>query len=575
MTSRPLPWLLSLGRKFLAVATWPTLFAVCAAVTSQVLVAVASFLPFKALALAVRDSSSVHLWHAEHIERRLLIGLLCLLAFACYAVHLFCQRQLEKSVSHGAQTLMQHTRKLGLFDKQESIAESGYRRFALGGASLLIALICLAVLAGWNRPLLWGVLAYTGALLLALPLALRSEGCRQWLDDRLEQVLEAAGGLGFVSSFVYLVVEFIGTQHALMVGVGSLIVVRQFFRSLVALLRAGVELWRKRLQLTALFFQHQVLIEQGDSEDFWQLFEPARRQVEIEEGLQRLFAAPLTVQRINWLPSGSVDVVALAVEASVGGQLHSLCLRLFNLSRLRLARHEATLLSAGLDLPRHGFLGALQLRSGFPCHVFEMAGFRQVDGKALTSAMTQLRRQLLYREPPAELVSTYGRSKSYLWQRLNAGMALRLRHVLGATCHDAALACFEAELDSMCAQLRRLPLAIAQPGMGKGNVLSNERGQALLCSWDRWLLDSVGYAWPADSDERLEQLEAALHDAAGQRKDLSPTLFPLARLCALLAAFEHHYQRQDYSAALQLLARAMDVYQGFIGTLPAGKRREQ
>jgi hypothetical protein len=556
-----LSWLLALARRFFTVAPRPTLLGACCSVASQVLMAVAAFLPFKALSLAVHDVKAPHLWQAEHIERRVLIIGLCLLAFGCYALHLLCKRHLDRCVSEGAQTLMQRTRKLGLFDKQDSIAEDGYRRFSLGLASLAIGVLCLAMLAGWNRPLLWGVLAYMGlALLVVLPLARRYTWGQQLLEHRLDQVLETLGGLGFISSFVYLVVEFIGTQHALMIGVGSLIVVRQYFRSLTVLLRAGVELWRKRLQLSALFFHHQVLIEDTEADDFWQLFAPPQRDAQMREALQQVLGQECAVDTIAWQPSGTSDVVSLVVTARVQQQTRTLCLRVFNHTRVGLAQHEAALLCAGLDLPPSGFIGALYLRSGFHCHAFDITGYHAVEGKELVAATTQLRRQLLYREPPAELVSTYGRSKSYLWQRLSADMAIRLGHLLGRGEHDACLLQFATQLPAIVAQLRRLPLGFAQPGMGKHSVLCNDRDRALLCSWDRWLLDSLGYDWPADNDARLDQLHAALVDAAAQRSDLPLAVIPVARLCALLGAFEQRYQRQDYQVAVQLLMRAMAHY---------------
>lgn len=560
-TDSMLSWFWSLGRRFLSVATRATLLGAFCAVTSQVLVAVASFLPFKALSLAIRDVSPLHLWHVEHIERRVFILVLCLLAFACYTVHLLCLRRLESCVSQGTQVLLQRTGKLVVFDKQQSIAENGYRRFSMGLASALIALMCMTVLADWNRALFWDMLAYTALLLLvALPLALRSAKARRLLDDRLERVLEAVSGLGFVSSFIYLVVEIIDNQHVLMIGVGSLIVVRQYFRNLTRLLRAGTELWRKRMQLSALFFHHQVLIPDSEANDFWGLFEPSQRQANVAEVVRHLLGSDALVMRTNWVASGAVDTVALVVEAAVGQLNHSLCLRFFSHSRSSLARHEMALLSNGMPLPPTGFLGGLVLSGGFHCHVFNVTGFRQLDGQPLLEAMTQVRRQLLCRQPPMELVSTCARSKSYLWQRLRVDMAVRLRHVLGPTCHDEQLQVFETELDGIVQLLRRLPSGIAQPGMGKGTVWGGDGSRALLCSWDYWVLESLGFGWPADTDERLDELQAAMVDAARQRKDLPGEILPIARLCALLGAFEYSYLRQDYSTAVQLLSRAMDLY---------------
>ncbi|WP_263263881.1 hypothetical protein [Pseudomonas sp. RIT-PI-S] len=555
-------WLYSLSCKFFAVATLPTLLGAFCAVASQVLMAVAAFLPLKALTLAVKDTRSVQLWYGHAIEGRMAIMLLCLAAFACYGLHLLCKRQLERCVIEGARTSMWHAHKLALFEKQDSIAETGYRRFSLGLASLVISLMCLAALAWSHRPLLWGMLGFTlVVLLVALPLALRSTRARRLLDSRLEQVLEAVAGLGLVCSFSYLIVQFIDSGEAVMVGVGSLIVVRQYFRNLTALLRAAVELYRKRLQLTALFFDHQVLIEERDSEDFWHQFEPAQRRAWVDDAVRRLLGARCVVGAIRWVPSGAIDLVALEVEATFDNRSQQLCLRLFNSTRASQARHEAALLTEGVELPRSGFLGALQARGGFHCHVFDVSGFQQVDGKPLAACMASLRGQLLCLAPPAGLVLTYGRSKSYLWQRLAPEMAVRLRRVLGPGYHDAQLRVFEAQLEHIVGQLRRLPLALAQPGMGKGNVYRNAEGQASLCAWDYWVLETVGYGWPADTDEQLDQLAAALTEAVRQRPDLSRKAIPHARMCALLAAFEQRYLRQDYSAALQLLARAVDQFE--------------
>lgn len=555
-------WLWSLGGKFFRVAPGPTLLVIPATLVSQVSELLAFLLPLKVLILFGSDGFP-HYFPQElmRFDPDTLIIFLSIATPAFYLLHLAMERLISRGADLGARRLLAQSRKIVLFENQDDIATSSYRRYA-GALANAVFIFCVWFALGIAYPpLCFLVVGYTALSVAGIGFAYRvSKALRQHIEESLRSLLPVLSALGFLLVFFLLVIQFIsGKAPSFLIVIISLILARQTFNRKARLVLAIVNLYENRLKLNALFFSgHSLSRVDYRQEEFWSLFAPQAR----EEWLRQLLVEQLAVDAkrlaINWRQTGVSDLVALEVEAydSDDELIGCYLVRVYGRSPSLLASHEATLLfdESSELLPALPLIAAGQVGK-WHCHIFSLP-----EGCVCvkpTKYSEHYLAALWAFEPSEDLADRYVRSHPMLWQRLDASLIERLTMAAGDDGWPLVRS-LEERLPTMLATLQSLPLVVVNPDINANTLMQDSGGALLLTYWGRWTLEPLGSDWPL-GPKSLANLPDALQRAAVERPALQSVGAQAVTLAALLYKFDWLCARQLYLDALALVPQLLKV----------------
>ena len=139
-----LAWFFSLGIKFFRVAPVLTGSSIALTIASQLLFLVAFLLPLKVVLLLGSEKipSYFPAFMASFGRERLII-LLSAASVLFYFSYLICDGLVARFSQQGAEKLVQRSRKIAIFERQDDIASKGYLRFSQAFAGLCFTCICL------------------------------------------------------------------------------------------------------------------------------------------------------------------------------------------------------------------------------------------------------------------------------------------------------------------------------------------------------------------------------------------------------------------------------------------------
>ena len=555
-------WFLSLGGKFFRVAPAPTLFVIPATLASQVLVLLASLLPLKVLILV--GSEGVPSYLAQDfipLNRDSLILVLCIATPAFYLGHLAIEKLILWASNRGAARLLIQSRKIILFENQEEMAASSYRRYAGGLANAVFIAFVWLVIAFFFPPLCLMLVAYTTACMVCIGLVHKhSDALRVRIDEDLTSLVRVLTALGFLLAFFVLVIQFLfGEAKGFLLAIISLLLTRQAFNQTNQLVTVIVTLYSNRQKLNALFFSSHTLSQVNAKQtEFWSLFVPATRQ----SWLRPLLLEHLSINPerldIHWHQSGMNDLVALEVSAlnKDGKLLGRYLIRLYGKSPSLMASHEATLLfdESSENLPAFPLLAAGQV-GRWPCHIYSMPD--DCVFAAPAKHTENYLKELLAFEPPEDLAARYSRSHPMLWQRLDKSLIERLTM---AADEDARpmVRNLEEYLPNMLASLRGLPLVLVNPDINANTLMQDSEGKLWVTYWGRWTLEPLGSGWPLGKAS-LEILPEELQKLSERRPVLQSVDAQAVILAALLFKFDGLCTRQLYLDALELVPQLLEA----------------
>ncbi len=555
-------WLLTLGGKFFRVAPAATLFVIPATLVSQVAMLLAFLLPLKVLILIGSDGIPRYLAQDFiSVDRDTLILALCVATPAFYVLHLVTERIIQWTSNRGAKQLLDKSRKIVLFENQDDLATSSYRRYALALANTVFIGCVWLVLGIFFPPLCVLLISFTALCVLFIALAHKSsKSLRERIDENLTSIVPILTGLGFMLSFLLLVQQFLsGAIQGVLVAIISVILTRQALNRTNQLVNAGVTLYSNRRKLNALFFaEHSLTLADDKQMEFWSLFATETR----ENWLRPLFVDRLSIDPANlsvkWHQTGANEVAALEIEV-YGSDDESLGLylvRVYGKSPSLPATHEATLLfdESSKPLPALPLLVAAQVGK-WPCHIYSLPhGCTSVaPSKHAQSYLTTL----MAFEPPEDLAERYIRSHPMLWQRLDATVIERLN--MAADENTAPLVqSLEQQLPSMLEAVRNLPLMLVNPSINSNTLLVDAEEQLWITDWGRWSLEPLGSGWPT-TPESVDNLPETLLAASHQRPALQSVKASDVTLAALLYQFDKLCTRQLYLDALALIPRLLET----------------
>lgn len=560
-----LRWSFSIGVKFLRVVPAYTLAVVFATLTSQISLLLAFFLPLKVIILLGSPDIPTYFPQALHsMERDHLIMSLAAGTAGFYLLYLLAEKAIVHYSAQGANRLLEKSQKISLFESQNEIAIRAYHRYSRSLASLVFVGLSL-VFVGFLYPrLTLIVLVYVVMVFLILSLAFaHGKKSSAKLAEGVSDLMNVLGAVGFLLAFASMVADFLmGRPPRVIAAIVCLLLIRQLMLRLAGLVTDIAALFTQRLQINPLFFYEKKLVAETPPREhnFWSLLEMPHRDEWVKCVLREVVG--LSPRRVDcvWRQTGIANVVAFEVTFcdDNGQNLVHYLVKLFNSNQRVLALHEASLLSEcePVDLPSLRFLGVDQIEN-YHCHLFEWTGIKELSPSELGMKRQEIAERLLSCEPPKTLLERYSRSRPMLGQRLNNNMVARLRLVTSNSKQLEQLTVLEQKFQQLRSRLQSLPVQIVNPDMSPDILKSNESGEIYLTHWGRWSIEPVGAGWPVPgwpvTEKDLNQLTEVVVQAKKRREDLIPIIDADIKLAALMFSFEHFFNRQQYTKALEIL----------------------
>ncbi|WP_018649220.1 MULTISPECIES: hypothetical protein [unclassified Thioalkalivibrio] len=547
-------WSARLGAKFFWAVPGATSAVVLATLVGQVSMLLAFFLPLKVIILLGSEGIPRYFPPAfAAVERDALIVWLSLAAVGFYGLYLVADRIIALGSERGAGQLLARSRKMVLFEGQDEVASSAYKRYANALAGGLFVFLVIVLLL-WLYPAVAGLmLVYSAVVAVALLLGqVFSSRFREWVEEQLGVTLSVLGAVGFMLSFVYLVADFLYRDPpGLIPAIIALLLSRQAFTRLSSLVPALSRLYEERARLDALFFHRRAFAPSGQDtkKALAPLFLPERRKEWVPSVLEALTGEPWPADgTIRWHQLAAGEVFALDCRTPEGPRY---LVKLFGARHTGQARHEATLLTdPPVGLPAPEWVGATEVR-GFQCHVLRLPAEGKGPGQT-DDAADRVREALLPLQPDKALVQRYARSRAFLWQRLDDALLEPLRAATGGAT-EQHLEVLRASLPEWQTHLRDTPLAFLNPDLNPENLLEAPEAEGLMVlHWGRWSLEPAGAGWRTNP-KALEALREALAGARNQRPSLAEASEQQLILSALTAQLEKELNGQRFSKALKPL----------------------
>lgn len=556
-----LRWCLSLASKFSRVVFFHTMLIIFLTLTSQLSALLASFLPLKVVILLGSESVPHYIPEVlRNYGRETLILALSLATATFFIFHLTSERLVSIVTDRASRRLLLHNKKVVLFENQDAIAASSYQKFSRVLAGIIFSFLAIFGV-GLFYPDMSGVfLLYLSVVIFLIGiLGSLVASFRQRMEGKLYEVVSLLSGIGFFTSFAYLVADFIFfNPPSIIVAIISLLLVRQSLNRLVSVVKDTAGLYSQRVKVDALFFHGKVLLPPlaRDGKTYWPFLEHESRNEWVESVLAEMAIDWRGSREILWHPSSHPGLAVLIIKGKTSAD--NFMVKLYETNRTSLALHESTLLTEppkGLLAAK--FMGATNL-GGFPCHVFRLPeNESRSSPNEAQAAVRELRAQLLQVVPPDDLVQRYMRSKALLWQRLTAQELKRLNIAVSSASQKEQVTLLLEQLPRLQQYLCSLPLVFINPDMRLTNawVMPEEAGSILL-NWGRWSLEPVGAGFGMGVSE-LNRLGVAVREAIKIRPVLATVDTTVVELAALGSALEEYCKRQQFLKGLEVVEQIL------------------
>lgn len=557
-----LGWCYSLGGKFVRVVPFTTLTVQAAHFFSQVLLLMTFFLPLKVLILLGSEKIPhyfpLYLQNQKKTHLIIAFSLLALLSYILYVMACFIISYYSK---RGADSLLKNSAKLSLFDNQRRVAAQAYSKFTRGlAAGTFVAVVFVILLFVYPQLvvviLLYGVAA--GSALIAL--YNRKPKIRKLIQVNYSDVLTTLSSIGFLIAFFTMVAHYLYFEPPkIFAALIALLLLRQGLSRLTNMVQDVVSLRSQYRQINAMFFHDKPLVlnEGAYAPEIKRLLTEDSRQSWMSEAMTSLQCSYQKIMCSSWSQLAQPNIYSFeAVFADERGEQQKFLIKLFDSSAVFLAKRERLLMQNMPNIPSLRFVGATTVH-GFHCHVFESESFRKVTHLDQSTGLISLARKLMSLEPMDELVQQFGRSHTYLEQRLTEELLANFCMVVSKD-NAPLVRQFQHHYAGIVSLIAGLPRQLVCTDINPNTLLLSDSGEACASHWPNWKIEPTGANWLVI--DRVKFLRA-INQAKASRESLADVPSAAIMVCALAYAFERLCARGSYDDALALLPDLLEHFQ--------------
>lgn len=572
-----LQWLRSIGIKIARVVPVHLLVTTVFTLLSQITLLLAFLLPIKILILLGSEGIPRYFPDAlSLLPRDQLIASLTATAILAYLLHVLFDRWTLRLAEGGTRRILDRSRKLEIFENQEGRARRAYSQFTQGFAALVFLTAVLVGLVLFY-PAIAAVLL-VGVLLSVVACAvtyLVSVPFRQSAFARIIAHTSTTADLLFLLVFLFIVVDYLyGQPPSLLVGLISLILVRQWTQRLTGLISHGLGLIERRLEIASLFFHAQVAEQSPTAEQpaLWQAIREQRQAPAFAEVLKAIELDEAEVRESRWLQTGFPGIAPfiLRIGSGSGMPARSLLVKMFAKQRQTYASSELSLLtmSNADQLPAPALLDVTTVH-GLSTHLYSVSNLEAFEPSKRLEAIARFRCALSSVTVPDEFLDRYHRSHPGPWIRLESALLDRLEIVASTDAQRSSLANLRAALPRIQSFLKSMPSSIVNIETTRQNVLEGEAGQPLSIHWGRWSIEPIGANWLM-TELTSEQMPELLEQMVCSRPNLRDLPLSHMRFAAMTWDWERFYKKElfaDCIDSVDELLEGFDVARGEVGAV--------
>lgn len=533
-------------------------------ILSQLLLLLAFFLPLKAI--IVLSSGGIPSYFPDFLKsysRDSVVIWLSLSSLVAFAAHLAFELSATRITARGARLLIIRTKKIVLFDNQDSIAINAYSKFTRGLSELLFFLISGAVLCT-IYPLIFSLITVSITLFYTLIcLAFKaSPKLRAALVAHHQTILNSLSGFIFLIVFFGIIGNFLySSPPPAFMAIISLLLTRQALQRLVGFATKLIILRSQHSRVSALFFHNQpLLLESAQKNDgIHSLFSSQQRKIWIPQVLSPLVKIPFTIEIVKNFQLGHPGIYCYEVICSSDNKQKKFIIKLFDENRAYPASQESELITQFKSLPCPPLRGTGKLQN-VTYHIFDCSQESRISGGEYSQGTLKILGDLMKIAPPKSLLNRYERSKSYLESRLNIEILESLKLYAITTEDQSNIEKLADRLDGIKLHLSKLPRQLIALDINADSLLKKESGELSILHWGNWLLEPVGTYWPLTHHSKLHELT---REAQSVRTDAESLSSDGAILASYMFSFERHINRRDYQAALNLIPSILEHAQYF------------
>lgn len=534
------------------------MFSVLLSLTAQVAMLLSFLLPLKiVMLLGTRKVPEALPSTIRSIEFEPLILALSGITLFFFLVHFLSNKGVEKLSRTNANLILAKSKKLVMFEDQEIIAKTAYKRVVDTSSSTLFSLIGVAILAVLYPDFTLVFLGIITMAFIGVSVCYRNnKTVRNELSKSFSQAIQTPANLCFLALFAYIVIDFLyQAPPNFLVAIATIILSRHVLVQIQVAARNIHGLITQKEKLSAIFLKGHYHNPQPQlpAHSLWHfLSSPGSKQWLSEQLGAELNMPPKSFQ-ISWIDLGIQNCAAFLLEHESA----RLLIKLFDQNRRSQARHEATLLLSAIEgLPAPHLVSATVL-DRFHCHIFDISQIEISDKIDTRKTEYKIMQKLATIEPSDDLVDAYLRSRRTLPNRITTNTLQRLK--IAATREEQQqLDLAINKLAYITANLDRLPLNLTISTIGQPKIGITQTGEEVILHWAQWTLEPIGAYWPVTNEEfnfLFNERKTMTKDTAYQEAFTKENL----KLSALLSEIERNIEKQKFKSALTYIEEFLET----------------
>lgn len=581
-TAQAVAWFFRIQGVYLRGQPLATIGLITAVLGERVFSLLAFFLPLKVLLLAGSDGVPKYFaFFMEVEEKPFWLGVLAASAVVFYLVAVVLEKLSSMIAERAGEGVLMGANAIYVTSLQRKEASTYFLQFATISASvtlLALSLLVMGVINIWLPITLVVLMALEFAFPVALIQRTVSRGrpvSESWMTSSWHGYLSACRSINFLSGFGVLLASFmLGVQGNVIWAVLAIIILRQSLTAGASVVGLLIGLYRKRPSIDPLTFRESRLVRQDvpESRDFRVLFEQERRTKLIRELLDGLGYRSVEFTS-SYRDGAHRGIYEFLIKVEGTGEF--LLLNVFSRQSTNLLEHENLL----FDYVSRERLNAPSVLAEFPegpfqCQLLRLGPDDFSSPQEWKSLGVELYSFLSGLRIPERLSEDYLVSHQAIEDRITDELVSRTVVALDTSRQRRTFEDFRRRIREFRDLVRMVPLRLQNRDLLSRNVISPEKGSAIVTNWRRWSVDRVGSVAPAGMQE--EELSGIGRELVSREESLK-SLGGEAGVALLLlvreaVALEQAVQAESFNLAVRhmrgMLVR-MDALQESIGTAQA------
>lgn len=445
-----------------------------------------------------------------NIDKKNLVTALAIMSIASYLFYHIAERVIEVIISTGRDRIERQNQKLHLFEGQEELTKSSYKRYIDGIASLAFIIIGIAFLTLIYPEIALTFISYTAICISLFSISTRNKKKdTTFIVNYMQKNVLAISGVGFFLIFICVIIDYIffSIPNNFIFLLLAFIFAKQMLTREVILINSLIYLHRNKEKLISVLFKNESfnITKQKGTNILSVLDTSAPIRLEIQESIRTISINTRREIKLNWHDSG-ITGVGFFTDYNEETK-ERLLIKVFEKNKTSEAIHEASfLLDNPMKIPCPKLIKKT-IASGLHIHIFDITNYEFPTESTNQRMRDELEISILNTSVSKELQTKYLRSHKMLWDQIDESRLMKLEEV---SRDGSTIRTFMKNLPYIRAQLKRLPLVVKNHTTGNFNLYTKSpHGEFQILHWGKWSLEPLGATYYTNGNHEIAPKEIA------------------------------------------------------------------